>query len=151
MKVWPTATGGRLTGVDNFTGFNRNHPLVFYYILAQHKKKSFEGRLVGPFQHCSLRLIVLLPPNEFLHSTPEAPRTTHARQTSASEGRNYYQGIYESTSFFYMKQNWDMGQILSLPLRRKACWGLFGHPKNPKASAGFEPANSGTRGQHANH
>jgi hypothetical protein len=23
--------------------------------------------------------------------------------------------------------------------------------KNPKASPGFEPANSGTRGQHANH
>jgi hypothetical protein len=23
--------------------------------------------------------------------------------------------------------------------------------KNPTASAGFEPANSGTRGQHANH
>ena len=28
-----------------------------------------------------------------------------------------------------MQQSWDMGQILSLPLPRKACWGLFGHPK----------------------
>ena len=46
-----------------------------------------------------------------------------------------------------MPQSWDMGQIVSLPLRRKACWGLFGHPKNPTASAGYEPANSGTRGQ----
>ena len=35
-----------------------------------------------------------------------------------------------------------------LPLRRKARWGLF-RPKNPKASAGFEPANLGTKGQHA--
>jgi hypothetical protein len=26
----------------------------------------------------------------------------------------------------------------------------FCRPKNPTASAGFEPANSGTRGQHAN-
>ena len=52
-----------------------------------------KGRLVGLFQHCSLRLIVLLPPNEFLYSSPEAPRTIQAGETSASEGRNYYQGI----------------------------------------------------------
>ena len=50
--------------------------------------KRFKGRLVGPFQQC--RLIVFLPPNELLHSFPEAPRTTQARETSASEGRNYY-------------------------------------------------------------
>ena len=52
-----------------------------------------KGRLVGLFQHCSWRLIVLLPPNEFLHSSPEAPRTIQAQETSASEGRKYYQGI----------------------------------------------------------
>ena len=49
-----------------------------------------------------------------------------------------------------MPQSWDMGQILLLPLRRKARWGFLG-PKNPTASAGFEPANLGARGQHANH
>jgi hypothetical protein len=42
----------------------------------------------------------------------------------------------------------DMGQTALLALRRKACWGFF-RPKNPTASAGFEPANSGTKGQHA--
>jgi hypothetical protein len=42
----------------------------------------------------------------------------------------------------------DMGQTALLPLRRKACWGFF-LPKNPTASAGFEPANLGTEGQHA--
>ena len=31
---------------------------------------------------------------------------------------------------------------------RKARWGFF-RPKSPTASAGFEPANLGTRGQHA--
>jgi hypothetical protein len=41
-----------------------------------------------------------------------------------------------------------MGQTALLPLRRKACWG-FCRPKNPTASAGFEPANLGTKGQHA--
>jgi hypothetical protein len=42
----------------------------------------------------------------------------------------------------------DMGQTALLPLRRKACCG-FVRPKNPTASAGFEPATLGTRGQHA--
>jgi hypothetical protein len=42
----------------------------------------------------------------------------------------------------------DMGQTALLPLRRKACWGFF-RPKNPTVSAGFEPANLGTKGQHA--
>ena len=46
-----------------------------------------------------------------------------------------------------MPQSWDMGQILLLPLQSKA----FLRPKNPKASAGFEPAKLGARGQHANH
>ena len=50
-----------------------------------------------------------------------------------------------------MPQSWDVGHIILLPLRRKAYWGFSGHPKNPTASAGFEPANSGSSGQYANH
>jgi hypothetical protein len=43
-----------------------------------------------------------------------------------------------------------MGQTALLPLRRKACWEFFFFAiKNPTASAGFEPANLGTKGQHA--
>jgi hypothetical protein len=46
---------------------------------------------------------------------------------------------------FYMPQIYDMGPTALLPLRRKACWGFFFfRPKNPTASAGFEPANLGT-------
>ena len=41
-----------------------------------------------------------------------------------------------------------MGPTALLPLRRKACWGFF-RTKNPTASAGCEPANLGTKGQHA--
>ena len=41
-----------------------------------------------------------------------------------------------------------MGQTALLPFQRKACWGFF-RPENPTASAGFEPANLGTKGQHA--
>jgi hypothetical protein len=40
---------------------------------------------------------------------------------------------------------YDMGQTALLPLRRKACRRFF-RPKNPTASAGFERANSGTKG-----
>ena len=50
---------------------------------------------------------------------------------------------------FHMPKIYDMGPTALLPLRRKACWGLF-RPKNPMASAGFEPANLGTKGQNAN-
>jgi hypothetical protein len=49
-----------------------------------------------------------------------------------------------------MPQIYDLGQTALLPLRRKACCGIF-RPKNPMAMAGFEPAILGTRGQHANH
>jgi len=44
-----------------------------------------------------------------------------------------------------MPQIYDMGPTALLPLRRKA----FFRPKNPMASARFEPANLGTKGQHA--
>jgi len=37
-----------------------------------------------------------------------------------------------------------MGPTALLPLRRKAYWGFF-RPKNPTASAGFEPANATSR------
>ena len=47
-----------------------------------------------------------------------------------------------------MPQIYDMGPTALLPLRRKACWGFL-RPKNPTASAGFEPENLGTKGQHA--
>jgi hypothetical protein len=59
--------------------------------------------------------------------------------------------IASSTPFegiFYMPQICDMGPTALLPVRRKDFFAL----KNPtaSASAGFEPANLGTRGQHAN-
>ena len=47
----------------------------------------FKGRLVGLFQQYTRRLIVLLPPNEFLHSSLEAPRSIQAeRPLLAKEG-----------------------------------------------------------------
>jgi hypothetical protein len=60
----------------------------------------------------------------------------------------FSQTIVTSTvivGFFYMPQSCDMGPTALLPLRNKACWRFF-RPKNPTASAGFEPANMGTQG-----
>ena len=118
------------------------------------KKKS---HVWGFFGTAACRPIVPLPPMSSPHSSPDAPRTTQARGTSASEGGNYTRNfastfvIHGGTVFFYMPQSWDTGQILSLPLRRKACGGFFRCPKNPTTSTGFEPANSGARGHHPNH
>jgi hypothetical protein len=52
-----------------------------------------------------------------------------------------------STPFrdFYIPQIYDMGPTALFPLRRKA--EDFFALKNPTASAGFEPANLGTKGQ----
>ena len=59
--------------------------------------------------------------------------------------------VVTSTSLlgsFTCRKIYDMGPTGLLPLRRKARWGFF-RPKNPTASAGYEPANSGTKGKHA--
>jgi hypothetical protein len=92
--------------------------------------------------------------NSFLPSSPKALRT-HRRERPllARKGnwREFSQQFAAENGIFYMPQSWDMGQIILLPLRRKACWGFFHIVKNPTVSVGIEPANSGTRGQHANH
>ena len=49
-----------------------------------------------------------------------------------------------------MPQSWDMGQIFYFPSGGRHAEDFYAR-KNPTASAGFEPANLGTRGQHANH
>ena len=83
-------------------------------------KKRFKGRLVGSFQHCIRRLIVLLPPNEFLHSSPEAPRTIQAQETSAIEGRNCYRGI--------QLVNPEFTKVLgSFTCRKAGTWDRFFH------------------------
>jgi hypothetical protein len=49
-----------------------------------------------------------------------------------------------------MPQSWDMGQILYFPSEGRNAEDFYTR-KNPTASAGFDPANLGTRGQYANH
>jgi hypothetical protein len=44
-----------------------------------------------------------------------------------------------------------MEHIFYFPSEGRHAWGFLPYRKNPTASAGIEPANSGSRGQHANH
>ena len=107
-----------------------------------------------------------LRPFGLLYSYPQqVPASISRDATHHTDARDLYQRrrellpmnfasksvIHERTRFFYMPQSWDMGHILLLPLRRKAFRGFSGRSKNPMASAGFEPANSGSSGQYTKH
>jgi hypothetical protein len=62
---------------------------MFRVVLPPIGKGKGKGRYLGRFRHCS-RVDLLYPcPQDFPHSSPEAPRTTQARETSASKGGNY--------------------------------------------------------------
>ena len=112
--------------------------------------------LPGQGLRCGLPLLFAA----FIHSNLRRqvpPRLHDARDPSSEgwkDGREYcavnLDEMTTSMPFWdlLLAANYDMGPTALLPLRRKACWGFF-LPKNPTASAGFEPANSGTRGQHA--
>ena len=81
---------------------------------------------MGPFNPAAIRPIVFLP--------QQVPAFISRGATHHTDERDLYQRrrelltmnfvsksvIHKSISFFYMPQNWDMGQILLLPLRRKA-------------------------------
>jgi hypothetical protein len=55
-----------------------------------------------------------------------------ALEASISEGRKLNIRILPAAAgFFDMPQSWDMGQIIWLPLRRKACCGFLHQKKRP--------------------
>jgi hypothetical protein len=41
-----------------------------------------------------------------------------------------FRNFSKIAGFFYMSQSWDMGQIILLPLRRKACCGFLQQEKS---------------------
>ena len=58
--------------------------------LVQVKVKGYRS-LYGAFQHCGRSAYCILTHNKFPHSSLEAPRIIQMRETSTSEGGNYYQ------------------------------------------------------------
>ena len=110
------------------------------------------GKFLGVVCHC------FPPPLDFptfttrclyVHNDardPSSERWNCGREIVRQFCLNSY--FHLNLGIFYMPQIYDMGPTALLPLQRKACWGFF-RPKNPTASAEFEPANLGTKGQHA--
>jgi hypothetical protein len=90
--------------------------------------------------------------SDFRHKRPSAPEATLANPAAegGTMGEKFCRKWRLPRHFWVLLHavKHDMGQTALLPLRRKACWGFF-RPKNPTASAVFEPANLGTKGQHA--
>jgi hypothetical protein len=86
------------------------------------------------------------PASEATLANPAAERGTMGEKWSREFCRKWWLPRHFWVLLHAVKH--DMGQTALLPLRRKACSGFF-TPKNPTASARFEPANLGTKGQHA--
>jgi hypothetical protein len=94
-------------------------------------RSLYKGRFIGPSSALQpYRLIVpLAPMSSLIHLHRRHVPHRHERHQPAKEGtntRNFASTfvIHGGTRFFYMPQSWDMGQILSPPLRRNACWGF---------------------------
>ena len=100
--------------------------------VISHNNRSRVGtfspvQLVGRLYPC--------PPIKFpSFITRGATHHRHERPLLAKEGT--IRGGFASTflihgvnRFFYMPQSWDMGEILSLPFRRKACGEFFRFPE----------------------
>ena len=54
------------------------------------QKVKGKGRFMGLFNTAAVRPIVFLSPTKLPHSSPEALRIIQMRETSTSEGGNYY-------------------------------------------------------------
>jgi hypothetical protein len=76
------------------------HPLpnIWYFVMISKNFLSISNSfmlklksLYGAFQHYDLSCLLYSYPNKFPHSSPEAPRIIQMRETSTSEGGNYYQ------------------------------------------------------------
>ena len=88
--------------------------------------------------HCSLKLIVqtLVFSRSYLHLQVSPPETLVVISTESCDFHAYTFGLLY------------MAQILSTPSEGRRAEDFYAL-KNPTASAGFEPANFGTKGQHA--
>jgi hypothetical protein len=121
-------------------------PLQWFPCKVKVKVKSCS---IGALRHWCPQAYCILTP-DCVHSFISRGATW---APSASKWANYIlrylaskSAIFGRTRLFYMPQSWDMGQIILLPLRKKAFF-------QPKKSDGFgrsEPVILDTRRQHAN-
>ena len=103
-----------------------------------------------PKTYCSdpgLQSFLLAPPGVSTRD-PSSERRNYLGEKSpviSTESCDFHAYTF---GFFYMPQICDMGQT-ALLLPKEGVQRIFFALKNPTASAGFEPANLGTKGQHA--
>jgi hypothetical protein len=123
--------------------------LAFWTVVEHSQQERFtECRFQRHVKPPTWRRTRDLERSNFRYKRPPASEATLANV--AVEGGEILTKVATSTSLlgFLHAVKHDMGQTALLLLQRKARWGFF-RPKNPTASAGFEPANLGTKGQHA--
>ena len=110
------------------------------------------GKVLGVVCHCfppPLDVPTFAARCLYVHNDARDPSSE--RWNCGPESVRYFclnSDFHVNLGIFYMPQIYDMGPTALLPLRRKACWRFF-CPKYPTASAGFEPTNLSTKGQHA--
>jgi hypothetical protein len=118
------------------SNFRRVLDLV-HFLLG--KKGKGKGRFSGFIRHCGFVKHIVPSPLGLPSYTARGVvyQSDTQRTLLAEEGTNViWPAISELTKragFFNIPQSWDMGQILLLPLRRKACCGFF----QPEKSDGF--------------
>ena len=100
----------------------------FLHVTLLHESKGKgKGRFMGLYNTAAVRPIVFLPPTssrihfQRRHASYRCARPLPAKAgTITNEFCQQMRNSRKFTRFFYMPQSWDVGQILLLPLRRKA-------------------------------
>ena len=120
-------------------------------------KGKGKGRFMGLFNTAAVRPIIFLPPTssrihlQRRHASYRCARPLPAKAGTITNEFGSKSVIHENSlgSFTCRKAGtWD---IFYFPSEGRHSEEFFRLPKNPTASAGFEPANSGSSGQYANH
>jgi hypothetical protein len=134
--------------------FTRRWYSYFYSVRLWHSKlrmaiRACIQRLAYRFQFLFKKLLLFSTyapqPSRLIVRSPSVSTRVTTREHPAAEVERKF---CPNTDFHVTFRDLLHAIKLRLPLRRKVCWGFF-RPKNPTASAGCEPANLGTRGQHS--
>jgi hypothetical protein len=169
VRVGSTSSYEGVPGLQSRTGNLCPHFLNFYYIISNSLHTIYrntlailplgKGREAGVYSALQLEEVdcTLIAWRSSLihlqkrHHTKRRKNPLLAKEGTFIEGillaiRNLLQ-LLES---FTCRKVGTLGRLFNFPSERRRAED-FVHRKNPTASAGFKPANSGSTGQHANH
>jgi hypothetical protein len=96
----------------------------------------------------------LRPRRPIVFLSQQVPAFISRGATHHTDARDLYQRRRELHPNFVSGSEFTRIPLGFFTCRKAGTWDIlfyFGCPKNPTASAGFEPANSGSSGQYANH